>query len=83
MSLFKETKTCCLSLLTGCAFPQQGSDCVNPFVLLQSCIKTHPDAFSKDILDDEEVEKEVNPSTEPKIVPPRWALESQDTKSKL
>lgn len=57
----------------------QGSDCVNSFVALQSCIKVNPDAFSKDILgEDESTESE--PVQEYKIIPPDWSKES--TKSK-
>ncbi|KAG0450518.1 hypothetical protein HPP92_026886 [Vanilla planifolia] len=33
---------------------EKGSDCVNPFVALQNCIRAHPDAFSKDVLEEEE-----------------------------
>ncbi|KAL5062645.1 hypothetical protein RYX36_024382 [Vicia faba] len=61
---------------------EKGSDCVNPFVALQSCIKANPDAFSKDILgEDESVESE--PVQEYKIIPPDWAKESKKSKSKL
>ncbi|KAL8152920.1 hypothetical protein V2J09_010680 [Rumex salicifolius] len=62
---------------------EKGSDCVQPFVMLQNCIKAHPDAFSKDVLEGDEVEKEPKPSSELKINPPRWSIESQDAKSKL
>ncbi|CAL5195745.1 unnamed protein product [Lathyrus oleraceus] len=58
---------------------EKGSDCVNSFVALQSCIKANPDAFSKDILgEDESTESE--PVQEYKIIPPDWSKES--TKSK-
>lgn len=58
-------------------FPSlQGSDCVHPFVALQNCIKANPNAFSKDILDDDdEVKKEEEPTQEYKIIPPIWAAE--------
>ncbi|XP_057957527.1 mitochondrial intermembrane space import and assembly protein 40 homolog [Malania oleifera] len=62
---------------------EKGSDCVHPFVALQSCIKAHPGAFSKDVLDNEEVEKEEEPKQEYKIIPPIWSTESQSPKSKL
>ncbi|KAG1355174.1 hypothetical protein COCNU_07G012860 [Cocos nucifera] len=35
---------------------EKGLDCVNPFIALQDCIKANPDAFSKDVLDEEENE---------------------------
>ncbi|KAI9169955.1 hypothetical protein LWI28_020075 [Acer negundo] len=37
---------------------EKGSDCVHPFVALQNCIKANPDAFSKEVLEDDEVKKE-------------------------
>lgn len=60
----------------------QGSDCVNPFVALQNCIKANPDAFSKDILEEDEEKKE-EPAQEYNIIPPIWSKESQSPKSKL
>lgn len=55
---------------------EKGSDCVHPFVALQECIKAHPDAFSKNILNgEEEVKKEVEPTKEYKIIPPEWSAE--------
>ncbi|CAK8560446.1 unnamed protein product [Lathyrus sativus] len=58
---------------------EKGSDCVNPFVALQSCIKANPDAFSKDILgEDESTESE--PVQEYKIIPPDWSKESKKSK---
>ncbi|WOL16882.1 mitochondrial intermembrane space import and assembly protein 40 [Canna indica] len=55
---------------------EKGSDCVNPFVALQNCIKAYPDAFSKDILDAEE-ETEEEEVQEYKIRPPSWSRESR------
>lgn len=57
---------------------EKGSDCVHPFIALQNCIQENPDAFSKDILedDDKEVEKEENPSPGKKIRPPLWSEKS-------
>ena len=64
--------------------PLQGSDCVHPFVALQNCIKANPDAFSKDVLgDEEEVEKEEEPTQDYKIYPPKWSREPQSPKAKL
>ncbi|KAL2478025.1 Cox19-like CHCH family protein [Forsythia ovata] len=54
---------------------EKGTDCVHPFVALQNCIKANPDAFSKDILEDDEVEKEEKPSQEYHIKPPLWSVE--------
>lgn len=48
---------------------------MHPFVALQNCIKANPDAFSKDVLDDDEVKKEEEPTQEYKIIPPIWAAE--------
>ncbi|XP_022141396.1 mitochondrial intermembrane space import and assembly protein 40 homolog [Momordica charantia] len=67
---------------------EKGSDCVHPFVALQSCIKANPNAFSKDILDEEEKEeKEKEKAEEPaedyRIIPPSWSREPQIPKSKL
>ncbi|KAJ8759312.1 hypothetical protein K2173_006832 [Erythroxylum novogranatense] len=57
-----------------------GSDCVHPFVALQNCIKANPNAFSKDILEDEEAEKKQQEQPQPvqdgKIIPPLWSRES-------
>ncbi|KAK7381860.1 hypothetical protein VNO80_00408 [Phaseolus coccineus] len=61
---------------------EKGSDCVHPFVALQSCIKANPDAFSKDILGEEE-SNELGPDLEYEILPPRWAKESRSPKSSL
>ncbi|XP_022857437.1 mitochondrial intermembrane space import and assembly protein 40 homolog isoform X1 [Olea europaea var. sylvestris] len=57
---------------------EKGADCVHPFVSLQNCIKANPDAFSKDILEDDEVEKDEKPSKEYSIRPPIWSAESKN-----
>ncbi|PON68141.1 CHCH [Parasponia andersonii] len=65
---------------------EKGSDCVHPFVALQNCIKANPDAFSKEVLEEDEDEvkkKEEALIQEYKIYPPKWARESQSPKSKL
>ncbi|KAI8002197.1 hypothetical protein LOK49_LG08G01530 [Camellia lanceoleosa] len=71
---------------------EKGSDCVHPFVALQSCIKANPNAFSKDVLDDDEndvkkdeneVKKEVEATQEYRVLPPLWSVESQKPKPKL
>ncbi|OVA07418.1 hypothetical protein BVC80_8825g29 [Macleaya cordata] len=59
---------------------EKGSDCVHPFVALQNCIKANPNAFSKDVLDEDESKKEEEHTEEYKIIPPTWAKEQ---KSKL
>ena len=61
----------------------QGSDCVHPFVALQNCIKANPDAFSKDVLEEDEVKKEEEPTQQMKIIPPTWSKEPQSPKPKL
>ncbi|KNA16007.1 hypothetical protein SOVF_093080 [Spinacia oleracea] len=61
---------------------EKGSDCVHPFVALQSCIKANPNAFSKDIVGDDKVKEEVS-SANYRIHPPKWSLESQSPKPKL
>nr|GMD18119.1 mitochondrial intermembrane space import and assembly protein 40 homolog [Ipomoea batatas] len=66
---------------------EKGSDCVHPFVALQNCIKANPGAFSKDILDDdeadkEEARKEETPTQQNKIIPPIWSAESKGKKHK-
>lgn len=70
---------------------EKGSDCVHPFVALQSCIKANPNAFSKDILDEDEDEEEKErekvkaeePTQDYRVVPPSWSREPQTPKSKL
>ncbi|KAF7811651.1 mitochondrial intermembrane space import and assembly protein 40-like protein [Senna tora] len=61
---------------------EKGSDCVHPFVALQNCIKANPNAFSEDILNEDEV-KETDPTPEYIIHAPKWSRESQNSKSKL
>lgn len=56
---------------------------MHPFVALQSCIKANPGAFSKDVLEDDEVEKEKRPTQEYKIRPPSWSVEQQKANPKL
>ncbi|CAL8995415.1 unnamed protein product [Prunus brigantina] len=62
---------------------EKGSDCVHPFVVLQKCIKANPHAFSKDVLEEDEVKKEEKLTQDYKIIPPKWARESPSPKSKL
>ncbi|AQK44987.1 Cox19-like CHCH family protein [Zea mays] len=52
-----------------------GSDCVKPFITLQDCIKANPEAFSKEILEEEENEKEADKSNL-KVRAPSWSRES-------
>ncbi|KAK6163030.1 hypothetical protein DH2020_002871 [Rehmannia glutinosa] len=56
---------------------EKGSDCVHPFVALQNCIKANPDAFSNDVLEDEDLKKEEKTSPKYKIHPPLWSRESK------
>ncbi|KAK7822515.1 mitochondrial intermembrane space import and assembly protein 40 homolog isoform X2 [Quercus suber] len=70
---FSEAFLCFLKSTTE----EKGSDCVHPFVALQKCIKAYPDAFSKDILEEDEVKKEEKPTEEYKIRPPLWAKKSK------
>ncbi|KAK4765112.1 hypothetical protein SAY86_026202 [Trapa natans] len=67
---------------------EKGSDCVNPFIALQKCIKANPGAFSKDVLEEDDqsdMEGEEQPQREYKIYPPKWSRESPSSpgKSKL
>ncbi|GAB2284975.1 Oxidoreductase [Dionaea muscipula] len=62
---------------------EKGSDCIHPFVALQDCLKAHPDAFSKDVLEDDKIKNEEAPPPDYKLIPPTWALESQFPKPKL
>ncbi|XP_008807801.2 mitochondrial intermembrane space import and assembly protein 40 homolog [Phoenix dactylifera] len=54
---------------------EKGSDCVKPFIALQDCIKANPDAFSKDVLGEEESEsgKGEEEVKDYKIIPPLWS----------
>lgn len=63
----------------------QGSDCVHPFVALQSCIKANPNAFAKDILEDDEdeVKEEEEAAQDYKIIPPVWSTESHSPRQRL
>ncbi|KFK27647.1 hypothetical protein AALP_AA8G410500 [Arabis alpina] len=66
---------------------EKGSDCVHPFVALQSCIKANPDAFSKEVLEDgekPEKKEEQPPAQDHIIIPPLWAKDPpRSGKSKL
>uniref|UniRef100_A0A1J3DSP8 Mitochondrial intermembrane space import and assembly protein 40 homolog n=1 Tax=Noccaea caerulescens TaxID=107243 RepID=A0A1J3DSP8_NOCCA len=66
---------------------EKGSDCVNPFVALQSCIKANPDAFSKEVLGDEEKSEKKEETVQVqdhRIIPPLWAKDPpRSGKSKL
>lgn len=62
---------------------EKGSDCVHPFVALQNCIKANPNAFSEDILGEDEVKNDEEPPPEYKIIPPVWSKEPKSPKSKL
>lgn len=52
----------------------QGSDCVKPFIALQECIKENPEAFSKEILEEEEKDEEAEKSNL-KVRAPAWSKE--------
>ncbi|XP_021755036.1 mitochondrial intermembrane space import and assembly protein 40 homolog [Chenopodium quinoa] len=62
---------------------EKGSDCVHPFVALQSCIKTNPNAFPEDIAGDHQVKETVESSSNYRIHPPKWSLESQSPQPRL
>ncbi|XP_073147866.1 mitochondrial intermembrane space import and assembly protein 40 homolog [Henckelia pumila] len=59
---------------------EKGSDCVHPFVALQKCIKVNPNAFSKDILEDEDIKNQEKPSQQYTVRPPIWSQESRNPK---
>jgi hypothetical protein len=40
----------------------QGSDCINPFIALQNCIKENKEVFIKEILEEEENDDEADKS---------------------
>ncbi|KAH7571197.1 hypothetical protein ACOSP7_019841 [Xanthoceras sorbifolium] len=61
---------------------EKGSDCVHPFVALQNCIKANPDAFSKDVFEEDEVKEEEEPPHEYKVIPPEWSEEPKSPKPK-
>nr|CBG76418.1 OO_Ba0013J05-OO_Ba0033A15.5 [Oryza officinalis] len=50
---------------------EKGSDCVKPFIALQDCIKINPEAFSKEILEEEENDEEAEKSNL-KVRAPAW-----------
>ncbi|KAF2935032.1 hypothetical protein DAI22_04g202800 [Oryza sativa Japonica Group] len=54
----------------------EGSDCVKPFIALQDCIKINPEAFSKEILEEEENDEEAEKSNL-KVRAPAWSRESK------
>ncbi|XP_044488311.1 mitochondrial intermembrane space import and assembly protein 40 homolog [Mangifera indica] len=76
---FSEAFLCFLKITSE----EKGSDCVHPFVALQNCIKANPDAFSKDIVEEDEVKKEEEPPQAGKIIPPIWLANPQSPKPKL
>ncbi|TVU03010.1 hypothetical protein EJB05_51474 [Eragrostis curvula] len=53
---------------------EKGSDCVNPFIALQNCIKENKEAFIKEILEEEENDDEADKSNL-KVLPPAWSRE--------
>ncbi|ONM15787.1 Cox19-like CHCH family protein [Zea mays] len=55
---------------------EKGSDCVKPFITLQDCIKANPEAFSKEILEEEENDEEADKSNL-KVRAPSWSRESK------
>ncbi|KAL9230078.1 hypothetical protein vseg_005470 [Gypsophila vaccaria] len=77
---FSEAFLCFLKSTTE----EKGSDCVTPFIALQNCVKANPNAFPKDVdEEDEQVsDKEVS-STGQRIIPPTWAVDSQSPKPRL
>jgi mitochondrial intermembrane space import and assembly protein 40 len=48
---------------------------VKPFISLQDCIKENPEAFSKEILEEEENDEEAKSNV--KIRAPAWSKESK------
>ncbi|KAK9742538.1 hypothetical protein RND81_03G180000 [Saponaria officinalis] len=74
-SQFSEAFLCFLKSTTE----EKGSDCVNPFIALQNCVKANPNAFPKDVDEDEQ---EVSTSGQ-RIIPPTWAVDSPSPKPKL
>ncbi|XP_066343289.1 mitochondrial intermembrane space import and assembly protein 40 homolog isoform X1 [Miscanthus floridulus] len=65
-----------LRLEPGTFRSQAGSDCVKPFIALQDCIKANPEAFSKEILEEEENDEEAEKSNL-KVRAPSWSRESK------
>ncbi|CAN8252095.1 unnamed protein product [Cochlearia groenlandica] len=84
-SEFSQAFLCFLKSTAG----EKGSDCVHPFVALQSCIKANPKAFPRDVLNaDEKIpeikEEQQQPLQDHRIVPPLWAKDPpRSGKSKL
>nr|XP_043629341.1 mitochondrial intermembrane space import and assembly protein 40 homolog [Erigeron canadensis] len=64
---------------------EKGSDCVQPFVALQRCIQTNPNAFPKDVLENDEADEQEDKEKEKpvKMIPPKWAIETPSPKPKL
>ncbi|KAF3485873.1 hypothetical protein F2Q69_00056506 [Brassica cretica] len=68
---------------------EKGSDCVHPFVALQKCVKANPNAFSKEVLEDEKETERKEEQQQPvqqdhRIIPPLWAKDPpRSGKSKL
>ncbi|KAK9073950.1 hypothetical protein SSX86_006544 [Deinandra increscens subsp. villosa] len=62
---------------------EKGSDCVNPFVALQKCIQTNPNAFPSDVVENDEAKAEEKPVEDYKIIPPRWSIDKTNPKPKL
>ncbi|RCV07474.1 hypothetical protein SETIT_1G247700v2 [Setaria italica] len=58
---------------------EKGSDCVDPFIALQNCIRGNKEAFIKEILEEEENDEEAEKSNL-KVLPPAW---SREPKSKI
>ncbi|KAL6634811.1 hypothetical protein ACP70R_027482 [Stipagrostis hirtigluma subsp. patula] len=58
---------------------EKGSDCVNPFIAFQNCIKENKEAFIKEILEEEEKDEGAEKS-KLKVLPPAW---SREPKSKI
>ncbi|CAN6245258.1 unnamed protein product [Urochloa humidicola] len=53
---------------------EKGSDCVDPFIALQNCIKENKEAFIKDTLEEEENDEEAE-KYNLKVLPPAWSRE--------
>ncbi|CAM8897479.1 unnamed protein product [Rhodiola kirilowii] len=79
---FTEAFRCFLKSTTE----EKGSDCVSQFIQLQKCIEANPNAFSKDVLGENEETTETKGDEEYKIIPPLWSVDrppSPRSKSKL
>ncbi|CAN6279315.1 unnamed protein product [Urochloa humidicola] len=53
---------------------EKGSDCVDPFIALQNCIRENKEAFIKEILEEEENDEKAEKSNI-KVLPPAWSRE--------